>query len=153
MIAVSSVSDRSGRRRIFTVAPLLVATLCFALSYVAKSGSFTVSFVLLIVAAAGMYAPYGPYFAFIPELFPAEDAAPAVGFINACGGLGGFVGTYIVGALGGADSAVPYAFLAACLFGAALLMFAVRDTAARRADQTAPDRRRTGVQSHLITHG
>jgi sugar phosphate permease len=153
MVAVSLMSDRTGRRRIFTVVPLLVATLCFALSYVSKSGSFSVSFILLIVAAAGMYAPYGPYFASIPELFPAQDAAPAVGFINACGGLGGFVGTYIVGALGGADSAVPYAFLAACLFGAALLMFAVRDTASRTADQTAQERKRAGARSTLITHG
>jgi sugar phosphate permease len=153
MIAVSMVSDRTGRRRIFTVVPLLIATLCFALSYVTKTGSFTVAFILLIVAAAGMYAPYGPYFASIPELFPAEDAAPAVGFINACGGLGGFVGTYIVGALGGADSAVPYAFLAACLFGAALLMFSVRDTASGTADRTAQERKRAGARSTLITHG
>jgi len=82
--------------------------------------------VLLIAAAGAMYAPYGPYFATIPELFPAADAAPATGMINAVGGLGGFVGTYIVGVLGGADSAAPLAFLAACLLVAALLMFAVR---------------------------
>jgi sugar phosphate permease len=126
MLGVSAVSDRSGARRVATWLPLLVATVCFALSYVVRGGSFTVSFVLLIVAAAGMYAPYGPYFAWIPELFPATDAAPAVGMINAFGGLGGFVGTYIVGALGGGRSAVPFVFLAACLLGAAALVFAVR---------------------------
>ena len=43
-----------------------------------RGGTFTTSFVLLIIAAAGMYAPYGPYFAYIPELLPAADAAPAV---------------------------------------------------------------------------
>jgi sugar phosphate permease len=153
MLAVSAVSDRRGQRRVFTVVPLLVAALCFALSYTTKTGSFTLAFALLIVAAAGMYAPYGPYFAFIPELFPADDAAPAVGFVNACGGLGGFVGTYIVGALGGADSAVPYAFLAACLFAAAVLMLAVRGTASRTAEQSAPERTRPGVRTTLITHG
>jgi sugar phosphate permease len=126
MLGVSAVSDRSGARRVATWLPLLVATVCFALSYVVRGGSFTVSFVLLIVAAAGMYAPYGPYFAWIPELFPATDAAPAVGMINAFGGLGGFVGTYIVGALGGGRSAVPFVFLAACLLGAAALVLAVR---------------------------
>ncbi len=73
-----------------------------------------------------MYAPYGPYFAYIPELLPADDAAPAVGMINAFGALGGFIGTYIVGALGGGTSAVPFVFLAACLLVAALLMVAVR---------------------------
>lgn len=126
MLACSTASDRMVRRRVFTWIPLLVATACFGLSYAARGGGFTVSFVLLIVAAAGMYAPYGPYFAYIPELFPSADAAPATGMINAFGGLGGFVGTYIVGALGGANSAMPFVFLAACLLAAALLMFAVR---------------------------
>jgi sugar phosphate permease len=126
MIAVSFASDRTTSRRAFTTAPLLLAAICFAVSYATRGGSFTVAFVLIIVAAAGMYAPYGPYFAFISELFPARDAAPAIGMINAVGGLGGFVGTYIVGALGGADSAVPFAFLAACLLAAALLVLAVR---------------------------
>ncbi len=126
MLAVSAASDRFRRRRVFTWVPLLISALCFAISYTTRGGTFTVSFILLIVAAAGMYAPYGPYFAYIPELFPAADAAPATGMINAFGGLGGFVGTYIVGALGGGSSAVPFVFLAACLFVAALLMFAVR---------------------------
>lgn len=126
MIAVSAASDRRARRGVFTWLPLLISALCFAISYLTRGGSFTTAFVLLIVAAAGMYAPYGPYFAYIPELLPAADAAPAVGMINAFGGLGGFVGTYIVGALGGGTSAVPFMFLAACLLAAALLMFAVR---------------------------
>lgn len=125
MVAVSSASDQAARRRVFTWIPLLVSAACFAISYATKGGSFTVSFILLVVAAAGMYAPYGPYFALIPELFPAADAAPATGMINAFGALGGFVGTYIVGALGGGTSAVPFAFLAGCLLVAALLMFAV----------------------------
>jgi nitrate/nitrite transporter NarK len=126
MLAVATVSDRAGRRTLATVAPLLLAAACFAGSYAVRGGGFTTSFIFLIVAAAGMYAPYGPYFAYIAELFRAADAGPATGMINAFGGLGGFVGTYIVGALGGADSAVPFIFLAACLLVAALLMFAVR---------------------------
>lgn len=126
MLAVSSASDRLGRRQVFTWVPLLISALCFVISYTTRGGTFTLSFILLIVAAAGMYAPYGPYFAYITELFPATDAAPATGMINAFGGLGGFLGTYIVGALGGGNSAVPFVFLAACLFVAALLMFVVR---------------------------
>jgi sugar phosphate permease len=133
MLAVSAASDRFARRRVFTWIPLLVSAACFAVSYASRGGTFTFSFILLIVAAAGMYAPYGPYFAYIPELFPAADAAPATGMINAFGGLGGFVGTYVVGALGGGTSAVPFVFLAACLLVAALLMFAVhRPEHARR---------------------
>ena len=139
MIAVSAASDRRAHRRVFTWIPLLVSALCFAVSYLTRGGTFATSFILLIFAAAGMYAPYGPYFAYIPELLPAADAAPAVGMINAFRALGGFVGTYIVGTLGGGTSAVPFVFLAVCLFAAALLMFAVRRPGrTRQAAQPAP---------------
>jgi len=126
MIAASAASDRLVHRRVFTWIPLLISAVCFAVSYLTRGGTFTTAFILLIIAAAAMYAPYGPYFAYISELLPAADAAPAVGMINAFGAVGGFVGIYIVGALGGATSAVPFVFLAACLFAAAMLMFAVR---------------------------
>ena len=148
MLACSFASDRIARRRVFTWIPLLVAAGCFGASYVVRSGGFALSFVLLIVAAAGMYAPYGPYFAHIPELFPSADAAPATGMINAFGGLGGFIGTYIVGALGGAKSAVPFVFLAACLGAAAVLMFLIRRPEAqpaRRAEAPARHRRQAGA--------
>jgi len=107
MVVASAMSDRLHLRAVFVWPFLLVAAASFAGSYFARGNSFILSFVLLIVAAGAMYAPYGPYFATIPELFPAADAAPATGMINAVGGLGGFVGTYIVGVLGGADSAAP----------------------------------------------
>lgn len=124
----------------------------FAVSYATSGGSFAVAFVLLIVAAAAMYAPYGPYFAYIPELFPAADAAPATGMINAFGGLGGFIGTYIVGALGGGTSALPFVFLAACLLVAALLMFAVRrPVQAQRQTHRAPDHLVSGVDPAAAT--
>ena len=140
MIAVSAASDHLAHRRVFTWVPLLIAAICFAVSYLTRGGTFTTAFILLIIAAAAMYAPYGPYFAYIPELLPAADAAPAVGMINAFGALGGFIGTYIVGALGGGTSAVPFVFLAACLFAAALLMFAVsRPGQAHQAARPAPE--------------
>lgn len=152
MLAVSAASDRRARRGVFIWLPLLISAICFAVSYATSGGSFTVAFVLLIIAAAAMYAPYGPYFAYIPELFPAADAAPATGMINAFGGLGGFVGTYIVGALGGGTSALPFVFLAACLFVAALLMFAVRrPPQARKRGHRAADHLPRGVDSAPAT--
>jgi sugar phosphate permease len=140
MIAVSAASDRFRSRRVFTWVPLLISAICFAVSYLTRGGTFTTSFIVLIIAAASMYAPYGPYFAYITELLPAADAAPATGMINAFGGLGGFVGTYIVGALGGGTSAVPFVFLAACLFVAAMGMFAIRPPDQAVAPRAAADR-------------
>jgi MFS family permease len=140
MIAVSAASDRFRSRRVFTWVPLLISATCFAVSYLTRGGTFTTSFIVLIIAAASMYAPYGPYFAYITELLPAADAAPATGMINAFGGLGGFVGTYIVGALGGGTSAVPFVFLAACLLVAAMAMFAIRPPGQPIAPRAVADR-------------
>lgn len=78
-----------------------------------------------------MYAPYGPYFAFIPEFLPANVAAPAIGAINAFGALGGFAGAYVVGVLGGGTkSGGAFIFMAAALLGSAVLMLFVKRPAA-----------------------
>jgi len=129
MLAASRLSDGSGRRRAFVWLPLTAAAAAFYASYLVGNSSFTTSFILLIVAAAAMYAPYGPYFAFIPELLPRASAGPAIGLINAFGGLGGFAGTYLVGWLGGGTGAA-FVFLASCLLASALLMIGVRQPAA-----------------------
>ena len=48
-----------------------------------------------------MYAPHGPYFAFISDLLPTNVAGQSIAFINSCGALGAFAGTYLVGLLQG----------------------------------------------------
>jgi len=44
-----------------------------------------------------MYAPYGPFFAIVPERVPRNVVAEVIAFINSCGALGGFFGSYFVG--------------------------------------------------------
>jgi len=46
-----------------------------------------------------MYAPYGPFFAIVPERIPRNVVAEAIAFINSCGALGAFFGSYLVGLL------------------------------------------------------
>lgn len=60
MIAASAASGRFEHRRVFTWIPLLISAICSAVFYLTHGGTFTALSVLLIVAAAGMYAPYGP---------------------------------------------------------------------------------------------
>jgi sugar phosphate permease len=108
MLATSYASDRTGMRRVFVWPFLLVGTGAFYASYAVGRGDFGLSFVLLIIAGGAKYAPYGPYFAFIPEFLPANVAGPAMGAINAFGALGGFAGAHVVGLLGGGtSSALP----------------------------------------------
>ena len=132
MLAASWISDRTGRRRLFVWPFLLLATGAFYASYAVGRGDFGLSYALLIIAAGAMYAPYGPYFALVPELLPVSVAGPAMGAVNVFGALGGFAGAYVVGALGGGTtSGAAFIFMAAALFASAVLMFFVRRPAAQ----------------------
>jgi sugar phosphate permease len=128
MLGNSYVSDRvHQRRRLFVWPFLIVGAIAFYLSYRVGTGHFVESFVLLIIAGGVMYAPYGPYFAFIPEFMPQNVSGAAMGAINAFGALGGFAGAYVVGALGGGTkSGAAFIFMAASLLAAGLLMFLVK---------------------------
>jgi len=68
-------------------------------SYLAAGDSFWWSYGFLIVAGAAMYAPYGPFFAIVPEILPKNVAGEITALVNSCGALGGFAGTWLVGLL------------------------------------------------------
>ena len=128
MLGNSYVSDRvHQRRRLFVWPFLIIGALAFYLSYRVGTGHFAESYVLLIIAGGVMYAPYGPYFAFIPGFMPQNVSGAAMGVINAFGALGGFAGAYVVGALGGGtNSGAAFIFMAASLLAAGLPMFLVK---------------------------
>jgi sugar phosphate permease len=128
MILASQRSDSSGRRRVFVWPFLLVAALAFYGSYLLGPGRFWAAFALLVLAGGCMYAPYGPYFALIPELVAQNAAGASMALVNSFGALGGFVGAYVVGWLNGAVGAgAAFIFMASALLLAALLMLAVPD--------------------------
>jgi sugar phosphate permease len=128
MLGNSYVSDRARqRRRLFVWPFLILGAVAFYLSYRVGTGHFVESYVLLIIAGGVMYAPYGPYFAFIPEFMPQNVSGAAMGVINAFGALGGFAGAYVVGALGGGTkSGAAFIFMGGSLLAAGLLMFLVK---------------------------
>jgi sugar phosphate permease len=96
MVVVSSLSDRALKRKIAIWPPLLLGAVCFVGSYLAGSNNFWLSFALLVAAGGCMYAPYGPFFAWLSELFPRNVSGGATALINSMGALGSFVGTYVV---------------------------------------------------------
>ncbi|MGA3682800.1 MFS transporter [Pseudomonas graminis] len=124
MVGVSWVSDKSGQRKLFVWPLLVLGGLAFLGSYLLGSTHFWLSFSLLIIAAAAMYAPYGPFFALIPELLPANVFGGAIGLINACGALGAFLGSWLVGYLIGltGNPGAAYIFMTAGMLTAALIM-------------------------------
>jgi Na+/H+ antiporter len=139
MLIVSRFSDRSGNRREFVWPFLLAATALFAGSTALGTSHYWMSYVLLILAGVCMYAPYGPYFALVPEFLPQKLAGPAMALINAAGAVGGFLGAYVVGWLqGGISNGAAYVFMAACLLISALLMLAVTARGRRGAASAGP---------------
>jgi MFS family permease len=111
MPLVSRRSDRAGRRKRFIWPFLLLGAVAFYGSYLAGGAHFWVSFGLLVVAGAAMYAPYGPFWALVSELLPPPLAAPGIALINGAGAIGGFFGSYLVGWLNGATGGPGASFL------------------------------------------
>lgn len=96
MVAIAKSSDKTGERRAH-----------MSLTFVVSGGSFLaalatqriplLSFALLSVAVAAVYASLGPFWALPTETLPRKVAATAMGLINAIGNLGGYFGPVVVG--------------------------------------------------------
>ncbi|WP_300720072.1 MFS transporter [Pseudomonas sp.] len=99
MLVVSWGSDKLQKRKRFVWPPLLIASIAFYGSYALGAEHFWWSYALLVIAGACMYAPYGPFFAIIPEILPSNVAGGAMALINSMGALGSFGGSYLVGYL------------------------------------------------------
>lgn len=123
MLVASYFSDKMLNRNAFVWPFLLLGAVAFYISYAIGTQHFWISFILLIIAGGAMYAPYGPFFAIIPEILPRNVAGGAIALINSMGALGSFVGSYVVGYLNGATGgfAASYIFMAGSLLLSAIL--------------------------------
>lgn len=130
MIITSYFSDKTLKRREFVWPFLLVASIAFYCSYLVGTNNFWLSFVLLIIAGTCMYTPYGPFFAILTEVLPANVAGVSIAMINSFGALGSFIGTYLVGYLNGATGGfgASYIVMSCSLFlSAVVTIIAVKD--------------------------
>ena len=130
-ILVSTWSDRTGRRMALTWPCLALAAAAFYGSFLLGGSHFWFSFILLTIAGAMMYAPYGPFFAYIAETLPANVAGGAIALINSVGALGSFVGAYGVGMLNGytGSAGASYLMMAAALIVSAAITFFLPEAA------------------------
>ncbi len=131
MFSASYFSDKTLNRKAFVWPFLLIGAIAFYGSYLVGTDNFWLSFVLLTIAGAAMYAPYGPFFAIIPEILPHNVSGGAMALINSLGALGSFVGSYIVGYLNGTTGGfgASYIFMSGSLLLSAILtLVAVRQT-------------------------
>ena len=85
MILASWASDKLQNRKLFVWPLLLIGGFAFIGSWAVGANHFWASYTLLVIAGAAMYAPYGPFFAIIPEMLPRNVAGGAMALINSMG--------------------------------------------------------------------
>lgn len=128
MILTSWASDKFQNRKLFVWPLLLIGALAFLGSYLLGTNNFWLSYALLVIAGATMYAPYGPFFAIIPEMLPRNVAGGAMALINSMGALGSFAGSYLVGYLNAVTGGLSasYMFMSGALFLSVVLTIIVK---------------------------
>ncbi|AXH63933.1 MFS transporter [Providencia huaxiensis] len=136
MILVSWASDRMHNRKLFVWPMLLLGAVCFLGSYLLGSTNFWFSYTLLVIAGAAMYAPYGPFFAIIPEMLPKNVAGGAMALINSMGALGSFFGSWFVGYLNGATGSpsASYMFMGIALLASVFFTLIVKPNQEQKSD-------------------
>ncbi len=128
MIVASWASDKMQNRKLFIWPLLLIGAIAFFSSWAIGQQSFWISYSLLVIAGAAMYAPYGPFFAIIPEMLPKNVAGGAMALINSLGALGSFFGSWFVGYLNGntGGPAASFIFMAVSLLISVILTLMVK---------------------------
>jgi sugar phosphate permease len=122
MLLVGWNSDRTGERRWHTSAAYALAAAGLAGS-LWTGKSVGLGMLMFSIAAIGLNARMPGFWALPHSFLSGAAAAASIGAINCFGGLGGFVGPYIVGALSMPKGS--YAPGVWCLAGASLLAAAL----------------------------
>jgi len=128
MLLVSHFSDHSFQRKRFIWPFLLISGFAMLGSFFTASLSFWLEYAFLIISCAGMYAPYGPFFAIVPEMLPKNVAGEVMALVNSCGALGGFVGTWFVGLLEArtGSSKAGFLLMSICLIVSGFIVLALK---------------------------
>lgn len=130
MIFTSQSADRTLRRRAHIWPMLIISGIAMLGSYLFAQHNFWMAYGCLILAGGTMYAPYGPFFALIPEIVPKNVTAEVIAGINSCGALGAFVGSWFVGLLQArtGNSRAGFLLMAVSLILSGILMLFLRET-------------------------
>ena len=139
ILLTSALSDRRGDRIRFVWPFLMAASLGFYAAWGLGASHPLASYGLLTLCGVCMYAPYGPFFAFIPETLPQGVAGGAMALVNSLGALGGFAGAYLVGYLNGTtgDPSAGFVLMGTSLLVSTLLALRVPGLARRGAGGSA----------------
>ncbi|MBP2637093.1 MAG: transporter [Firmicutes bacterium] len=97
-----------------------------------------ISLFFLTLAAVGTYAPFGVWWSYPTTFLSGPAAAGAIGLINSCGNIGGFIGPYVTGFVKDATGSFvgSWVYLACSLLVAGGIMLTLKN---KTADQEVPE--------------
>ncbi|CDF39686.1 member of major facilitator superfamily MFS_1, containing a MFS domain [Chondrus crispus] len=102
MILVARSSDRSRERRLHLAVSASVAAMGFfgaSVIHTLLGEQLLLLLFCLSVAASGVWAMFGPYWAIPTSILSGETAAAGFALINSTGVIGGYLGPFLVGEL------------------------------------------------------
>jgi MFS family permease len=139
----AKAADRTGRYSRHVFLSMAIGAVTLVVSVMVGTSSPVLAIVLISLAMGGALAYDGPFWATASRAVPAALAGAAMGFVNAFGNLGGFVGPYAGGwlqdASGGSFKTTSF-FLAAALLAAGLVMLTLRKRGDRPVGETTEER-------------
>lgn len=100
MLVWGRLSDMSRNRLFYTFMPMVLVSI--ALASVGATHNLAATIVMLSVALMAIFAFKGPFWAFVYENFAPGEAAVVLAQVNAVGGLGSFLGSWLFGLVKGA---------------------------------------------------
>jgi MFS transporter, ACS family, tartrate transporter len=122
MLWIGSSSSRTGEKRWHGALPMLMAAAGMGFGPFIRDPVW--SFVFVCVAGVGVYSAFGVWWSYPTTFLSGAAAVGAIGLINSCGNVGGFLGPYLTGLLKDLTGSVrnAYVYLAVSLLGAGILM-------------------------------
>ncbi|MDX6301740.1 MAG: hypothetical protein QOF53_2954 [Nocardioidaceae bacterium] len=148
----AKAADRTGRYSRHVFLAMAIGAVTLVISVMLGTATPILAIALISVAVGGALAYDGPFWATASRAVPVALAGAAMGFVNALGNLGGFVGPYAGGWLqdaSGGSFRTTSVFLAACLLAAGLVMLTLR----KRGDRPVEDEARQEVAAGQAHRG
>jgi sugar phosphate permease len=126
MLYIGHSSSKTGEKRWHGAIGLIIGAVGMGIGVFFKDP--LISFGFLILAGIGVYAPFGVWWSYPTTFLSGTAAAGAIGLINSCGNVGGFVGPYITGYIKETTGSfsVAWIYLACSLALSALLILMLK---------------------------
>lgn len=97
MLWIADHSSKTGEKRWHGAAGMFIGAA--GLLFGTLTSNPFLAFFFMCMAAIGVYAPFGVWWSYPTTFLSGPAAAGAIGLINSCGNIGGFVGPYLTGFL------------------------------------------------------